>query len=415
MERCKEKCLKLNPKKFKFKLPQLKFLGHWMTKAGVAQRTEVIQGIPEPKDLSLLAHVKEDTDFQWSARHQEAFFKAKELVISAPVLRYYDMERPVVLQVMPQTMALGQHSYNQNKTEELQSVACASCSSSKTEQRYPQIVKECVAICVAFVKFDHRQSSRGLCRKAPPRLQQMMMRLQRHSFQVTYKPGKTLWITDTLSCAPCNNANDVDVSSFDGTEPKIEGCFGLCDKGRHRCGALSKWWGRIQDTSVRHSICYAINHAFKASSHAGVASNLRLAKEFMFWPGMASAIKNICSSYSICAQYPRSSPVEPMKVVPIPEGPYELLSQDLLWFEGVSYLVTVCHWSDWIECDELPDTLSTTVVKATRKHVPQFGRPKYVLTDNGLHQPHHSLPVLPKGQWEGGVRGKNCQEHAQKV
>ena len=32
MERCKERSLKLNPKKFKFKLPQLKFMGHWMTK-----------------------------------------------------------------------------------------------------------------------------------------------------------------------------------------------------------------------------------------------------------------------------------------------------------------------------------------------------------------------------------------------
>ena len=105
------------------------------------------------------------------------------------------------------------------------------------------------------------------------------------------------------------------------------------------------------------------------ASHAGAASNLRLAKEFMFWPGMASAIENICSSCSICAQYPRSSPVEPMKAVPIPEDRYELLSQDLFQFEGVSYLVTVSHWSDWIECDELPDTLSTTVIKATRKHV----------------------------------------------
>ena len=53
MERCKERSLKLNPKKFKFKLPQLKFMGHWMTKEGVAidrERTEAIQGIPEPKD-----------------------------------------------------------------------------------------------------------------------------------------------------------------------------------------------------------------------------------------------------------------------------------------------------------------------------------------------------------------------------
>ena len=95
----------------------------------------------------------------------------------------------------------------------------------------------------------------------------MLMRLQRHTFQVTYKPGKTLWIVDTLFRAPCDNANDVVVSSFDVFRVDLE------DQGQ---------------------------------------------KEFMFWPGMASAIENKCSSCSICAQYPRSSPVKPMKSVPIP-------------------------------------------------------------------------------------------------
>ena len=158
---------------------------------------------------------------------------------------------------------------------------------------------------------------------------------------------------------------------------------------------LKPYWTYREELSVIGGVVYKTHQCVIPSvmqstmlsklhaSHAGAASNLRLAKEFMFWPGMASAIENICSSCGICAQYPRSSPVEPMKSVPIPEGPYELLSQDLFQYEGVSYLVTVCHWSDWIECDELPDTLSATVVKATRKHVSRFGRPKYVLTDDG--------------------------------
>ena len=36
IERCKERSLRLNLKKFKFKLPQLNFMGDWMTKEGVA-------------------------------------------------------------------------------------------------------------------------------------------------------------------------------------------------------------------------------------------------------------------------------------------------------------------------------------------------------------------------------------------
>ena len=155
MERCKERSLKLNPKKFKFKLPQLKFMGHWMTKEGVAidrERTEAIQGIPEPKDRQaiqrflgtmnhlsmfcpklsdvlepLRALVKDDTDFEWSAMHQEAFLRAKRLVISAPVLRYYDMERPVVLQVDASDYGIGAALLQPSNTEELQPVAYASC------------------------------------------------------------------------------------------------------------------------------------------------------------------------------------------------------------------------------------------------------------------------------------------------
>ena len=87
--------------------------------------------------------------------HQEAFLKAKKLVISAPILRYYDMERLVVLQVDATDYGIGAALLQPKKTEELQPVAYASCNLSKTEQRYSQIEKQCLAICIAFVKFDH--------------------------------------------------------------------------------------------------------------------------------------------------------------------------------------------------------------------------------------------------------------------
>ena len=230
---------------------------------------------------------------------------------------------------------------------------------------------------------------------------------------------------EPLSRAPRDNANDVDVSSFDVFRVDLE------DQGQNprlKCASVSAiraataahpifsdlvsvivtgwpetrdqvtprlkpYWTYREELSVIGGVVYKTHQCVIPSvmqssmlsklhaSHAGAASNLRLAKEFMFWQGMASAIENICSSCGVCAQFPRSSPVEPMISVPIPEGPYELLSQDLFQFEGVSYLVTVCHWSDWIECDVLPDTL-----------------PKYMLSDNGPQFSHITAsPYYPSG------------------
>ncbi len=43
----------------------------------------------------------------------------------------------------------------------------------------------------------------------------------------------------------------------------------------------------------------------------------------------------------------------------------------------------MCHFSDWVEIDELMDTLSTTIVNKTKVHFARFGIPRVCHTDNG--------------------------------
>ena len=59
------------------------------------------------------------------------------------------------------------------------------------------------------------------------------------------------------------------------------------------------------------------------------------------------------------------------------------MSQDIFTHEQKDYLVTVCHFSDWIEVDELQDTLSATVINKTKAHFARFGIPQICHTDNG--------------------------------
>ena len=136
----------------------------------------------------------------------EAFTKSK-------VLRYYGPELPVVLQVDASQHGLGAALLQQD-----QPVAWASCVLTKTEQKYAQIEKECLAISFGFSQFhqylfgkkditvhsDHKPLETIFKKTqldSPKRLQKMRLQLQRYSFNIECKPSKSLVVADTLSQA----------------------------------------------------------------------------------------------------------------------------------------------------------------------------------------------------------------------
>ena len=75
--------------------------------------------------------------------------------------------------------------------------------------------------------------------------------------------------------------------------------------------------------------------------------------------------------------------MEPMKPFPIPDRHWQLVSQDLCTLNCISYLVTVCHFSDWLELDMFENTRSCTVIHRTKAHFARYGIPAVCHTDNG--------------------------------
>ena len=93
---------------------------------------------------------QEAVPFIWSDVQDQAFNIAKQLIASAPVLAYYDLCKPVILQTDVSDYVVGGALFQPNNKGYLQPVAFTSSSMSPTEQRYSQIEKECLAICHTF-------------------------------------------------------------------------------------------------------------------------------------------------------------------------------------------------------------------------------------------------------------------------
>ena len=223
LDRAREVKLKLKSKKMNLKKPQVKFMGHVISKDGLKpdpDKVNAVGNMPKPtckkETLSLLGFINylakflprlsevaqplrnltlTNAQFMWSEQHDKAFDEVKKLVANHPVLKYYNINDKVTIQCEASERGLGA-TLLQNG----QPVAFASQTLSAVEQQYAQIEKECLAIVFGCQKFsqyitrrekvtvesDHKPLQsifKKLLLCAPSRLQRMMLRLQRYNLE----------------------------------------------------------------------------------------------------------------------------------------------------------------------------------------------------------------------------------------
>ena len=205
LKRCEEINLTLNRDKCEFRVKEVIYVGHKLTAEGVKpdeQKVEAIKRMPPPEDkkgierlLGIVNYLAKfipnmstitkligellsgDVEFQWGEAQEKAFQEVKD-------------DKPV---------------------------AFASRALTDAETRHAQIEKELLAVVFVFEKFN--QYTYGRCvevetahkplvsivkkslTSAPPRLQRMLLQLQRYEIKMMYKPGKEVIIADALSRA----------------------------------------------------------------------------------------------------------------------------------------------------------------------------------------------------------------------
>ena len=348
----------------------------------------------------------ESSEFKWEKPQQDAYEKCEQLATEAPTLAHFDTNKPILLQVDASDFGLGCVLLQKGKP-----VFYHSCKMKEREKPMAQIEKECLAINAAFDKWDQFLFGHGditvhtdhqpletifekPLQAAPKRLQKMRLQLQRYSFEVKYKPGKTLHIADTLSRAPRKDKNNTTQTEFDVFRldiietnlitPRIsDQTYGevlqaavqdvvyiklgqviksgwpenkqKLDKSLHpywdhrdtlsidENGVITKAKRMVIPEKLRPKMLSKLH-----TQHLADECTKRLGRDLIFWPNMGAQIEDMCSKCEKCAIYKRKHQKEPMMSHSVPDLPWQYVSQDLLDFKKIPYLVTVDHYSDFV-------------------------------------------------------------------
>ncbi|XP_058442935.1 uncharacterized protein K02A2.6-like [Malaya genurostris] len=122
-------------------------------------------------------------------------------------------------------------------------------------------------------------------------------------------------------------------------------------------------------------------------SHSGIEATTKLARDTVFWPGLTDQIRQRIQHCNICTQFSANPQAQPMQTHQIPLYPFQKISMDIFECElkgqKFVYLITVDHYSDYFEIDELRTQSAATVVKICKRNFATHGKPQEISTDGG--------------------------------
>ena len=464
LKRCEDIGLTLNKDKCVIGASSVTYIGHVLTPDGVKpdeSKIKCILEMPAPTDkkgvMRLLGTVnylakfvpdmsqvtepirkllRQDVEFEWTSHQETAFTKIKEILTRDPVLRYFDVSKPVTISCDASQSGLGSVLLQDGKP-----VAYASRSMTDAETRYAQIEKELLAILFGMARFksytygkevtvetDHRPLE-SIVKKpllnCSLRLQRMLLRLQKYDFKVMYKPGSETHVPDMLSRAYIHEEVDKEleealqchvhlvVSNLPYSNEKLEqirnstkqdSSLSLVSKlikegwPDHRRNVHEKarsFWNHRHELSEYDGLIVkgsqiGIPQALRKEmlgilheSHFGIEKTCNLAKDIMFWPGMHHEIRDYVSKCEICNEHKSSNQKEPMIPSSISELPWQVVGTDLFSWNGSNYVQVVDYMSRFFEVARLENMKSSTVINHIKSIFSRHGIAREVRSDNG--------------------------------
>ncbi len=255
LRRCQEKGISLNREKFKFCQTTALFAGFILTPDGYTisdDITNAISRFPTPSSrtdlrsfFGLVNQLAASTsniaevlaplrpllsarnDFLWTPDHDQAFQHAKEMLVTAPTLAYFDQKKETHLYTDASTLGIGfvLMQKQDGSDGEWKTVQAGSRFLTNTKSRYAVIELECLAIAWATKKChvflsgrdhftvitDHNPlvpilNSHRLDEIENPRLQRLRTRLMAYNFTTRWLKGAQNFAADAPVPPPMSQA-----------------------------------------------------------------------------------------------------------------------------------------------------------------------------------------------------------------
>lgn len=410
-------------------------------KAGVQRLLGLAQYLskflPHLSDITkpLRELTQNDVVWLWESPQQTALDTLKKAVTTTPVLRYYNLKEEVTIQCDASQSGLGAAL-----TQNGQPVAYASRALTPAETRYAQIEKEMLAIVFACNKFeayifgrdmvtietDHKPLENIALKplhSAPKRLQRMLMQTQKYNLRINYKKGKEMFLADTLSRAYLPEVNschfsqeleDIDhrillpvskarwqqikhasaddpvlqqlrqtiQNGWPGTRKETPEClypyFDFRDELTVQGDLVFKGQQLVVPAALRKELM-AVTHA----SHIGIEGCIRRARDTLYWPRMATELKEYVSKCDVCLAHRSAPGKEPLLPHEMVARPWSKLAADLCELDGRTLLVITDYYSNFIEVARINSVTSRSVIKEMKEVFARYGIPDVLVTDNG--------------------------------
>ena len=119
------------------------------------------------------------------------------------------------------------------------------------------------------------------------------------------------------------------------------------------------------------------------SSHMGVESCLRGARDCIYWPGMSSEIRQLVEACETRQKFNIGQSKETLKSHEIPSRPWEKIGVDLFTYNNKEFLIIFDYYSNFWEINELSTTAAPAVIKKLKCHFARYVCPETVVSDNG--------------------------------
>lgn len=322
------------------------------------------QFIPNPSEITspLRSFLKKDAAWIWSHEHTQAAEHLKEIMSSHPVLSLVDPSKPVKLQVDVSKSGLGACILQDGH-----SIAYASRSLTQAEGHYAQIEKDLLAVVFGCERFNHYIYGRpedvmsdhkpleSIIKKplvsTSPRLQLLLLRLQKYEVNIIYVPGKYMYVADTLSRAFLDEQHtdtdlkdDIEVmvhsliTNLPMTQKKLAQMKSAAAQDEdlqmlskvvksswpfHRNqlpASVAHYWnlrGEIHEAGGLLFLCQrliipqemrqdVLNCIYE--SHLGIEKCKSRARAVVYWPGMSTAMERMVAKCPVCLKYQRENP-----------------------------------------------------------------------------------------------------------